>query len=173
MSLEWNDVIMSYHDIQLTELCFYPCFWFCSQGEVCLSTCWDITPHPGSRHPPGSRDPSRSRHPPDADTPAYGQWADSTHPTGMHSCSECFLTNMTAVFKIASRSPSRFRSPSMWMNCEALRERFADASGELPVVNHPWVTSFIHMYNTKVQEKSISIWRWDLVTLCWSAVTCN
>ena len=41
--------------------------------------------------------------------------------------------------------------------CEALRERFADASGELLVVKYPWVTSFTHMHNTKVQEKSVFI----------------
>ena len=41
------------------------------------------------------------------------------------------------------------------MNCEALRGRFADASGELPVMNYAWVTSFTRTYNTKVQEKSI------------------
>ena len=41
--------------------------------------------------------------------------------------------------------------------CEALREWFADASGELPVMYYPWVTSFTRIYNKKVQEKSISI----------------
>ena len=59
---------------------------------------------PGSRHhpqpqkqtpPPPEADtplaqvdtPSRSRHPTEADvTPAYGQCAAGTHPTGMHSC---------------------------------------------------------------------------------------
>ena len=36
-------------------------------------------------HPPGSR------HPPGKQTPAYGQRASDTHPTGMHSCfKECF-----------------------------------------------------------------------------------
>ena len=36
-------------------------------------------------HPPGSR------HPPGKQTPAYGQRASGTHPTGMHSCfKECF-----------------------------------------------------------------------------------
>ena len=65
---------------------------------------------PKSRHPPGQGEPPRagrtprqgesprSRHPPRADTPpeadppvkhtpAYGQRAAGTHPTGMHSCS--------------------------------------------------------------------------------------
>ena len=68
---------------------------------------WEQTPQsrhpntrpPGSRHPPGADTP-QTRHPPDqthtppgADTapprnqtPAYGQRAAGTHPTGMHSC---------------------------------------------------------------------------------------
>ena len=32
------------------RLCFYTCLWFCSQGGVCLSVCWDT-------HPPGKADP--------------------------------------------------------------------------------------------------------------------
>ena len=64
---------------------------------------------PGSRHPPGA-----DTHPPGADTPreqippeqtplprkqtpAYGQRAADTHPTGMHSCSSIF--SMVCSFK--------------------------------------------------------------------------
>ena len=67
------------------------------QASVILSTTgrclpqWMLGYHPpgadtppGSRHPPGA-DPPRSRHPP-KETPAYGQRAAGTHPTGMHSC---------------------------------------------------------------------------------------
>ena len=69
---------------------------------------------PGSRHPPeqtppGSRHPPQSRHPPGADipprkqTPAYGQWAAGTHPTGMHSCYKILRslsgTRLLAVLK--------------------------------------------------------------------------
>ena len=39
---------------------------------------------PQSR-PPGADNP-QSRHPPGKQTPAYGQRAAGTHPTGMHSC---------------------------------------------------------------------------------------
>ena len=79
----------------------------------CLPQCmlgyhtpWEQTPPgqtpPGSRHPPRADTPQadtpRADTPPQADTPgsrhpppkkqvpAYGQWAASTHPTGMHSC---------------------------------------------------------------------------------------
>ena len=52
---------------------------------------WEQTP-PGSRHPLGA-DPSPSSRPPlpRKQTPAYGQWAAGTHPTGMHSCLKLFL----------------------------------------------------------------------------------
>ena len=39
-----------------------------------------------------------------------------------------------------------------YVHCEALRERFADASLELYC---SWVTSFTWMHNIKVQEKSV------------------
>ena len=81
-------------------------------GGVCLSACWDTHPQeqtpPGSRHPleqtPPGADTPESRHPleqtppradtfpweqtppPGKQTPAYGQRAVGTHPTGMHSC---------------------------------------------------------------------------------------
>ena len=84
------------------RLCFYSCLWFCPQGGVCPSACWDTTQPPWEQTPPGA-DVPRRRHPPGADPPgggtplgadppektppeAYGQWAASTHPTGMHSC---------------------------------------------------------------------------------------
>ena len=47
---------------------------------------------PRSRHPPPTKaDTLQSRHPreqtpPPKQTPAYGQRAAGTHPTGMHSC---------------------------------------------------------------------------------------
>ena len=61
---------------------------------------WEQTPPradtPKSRHPseqtpprvdnPQSRHPPESRHLPRKQTPAYGQRAAGTHPTGMHSC---------------------------------------------------------------------------------------
>ena len=48
----------------------------------------------GADTPPGA-DPPGSRHhqppnPPGKQTPAYGQRAAGTHPTGMHSCSTFF-----------------------------------------------------------------------------------
>ena len=60
-------------------------------------TPWEQTPPPGADTPlradtPGSRHtPTGADSPPRADTPweqtpAYGQWAANTHPTGMHSC---------------------------------------------------------------------------------------
>ena len=57
---------------------------------VCLSACWDIHP-PGADPPeqtsPPSRPPREQTHtPPRKQTPAYGQRAVGTHPTGMHSC---------------------------------------------------------------------------------------
>ena len=52
------------------------CHSFCSQGDVCLSACWDSTPPPEQKPPlgadtsPGSRPPqSRPLLPPGADTP--------------------------------------------------------------------------------------------------------
>ena len=83
------------------------------RGGVCLSACWDTTPGAdtplGADTPPEQTPPPRSRHPPGLNpptryplgpgthrpgtpptprkqTPAYGQWAAGTHPTGMHSC---------------------------------------------------------------------------------------
>ena len=49
---------------------------------------WEQTP-PQEQTPPLGADTPRSRHPPGKQTPAYGQWAAGTHPTGMHSCLEC------------------------------------------------------------------------------------
>ena len=78
-----------------------------TEGAVCLSACWDTPPrsrppweqtHPPEQTPPRADTPPRSRYPTGADTsqsrhpaprkqtPAYGQWAAGTHPTGMHSC---------------------------------------------------------------------------------------
>ena len=64
-------------------------------GGVCLSACWDTTPPlgadtPGSRHPPEQTPPEQTppipgSRPPQEQSPAYGQWAAGTHPTGMHS----------------------------------------------------------------------------------------
>ena len=86
------------------RLCFYSCLWFCPQGGVCLSACWDTTspspeqnplgadspcnrhPPTGSRHPSEQTPPEQTPPPPDKQTPAYGQWAAGTHPIGMHSC---------------------------------------------------------------------------------------
>ena len=47
--------------------------------------------HAGIYTPPGSRPPRADTHPeqtppPGKQTPAYGQRAAGTHPTGMHSC---------------------------------------------------------------------------------------
>ena len=80
---------------------------------VCLSACWDTTPPPrkeappleGSTRPEGSTTPGKEAQPLEGNTPppwegstptgrkhpppgipAYGQWAASTHPTGMHYC---------------------------------------------------------------------------------------
>ena len=79
---------------------------------VCLSACWNTTP--GSRHtpqrrppetspgadtPPGSRHPHQSRQSPQQQTLAYGQWAASTHPTGMHSCLAYFLPKISWQWK--------------------------------------------------------------------------
>ena len=67
-----------------------------SMGGVWISACWDTPPlgkHPTplGRHPPGQM-PHLGR-PPWADTPSWqtlpqqmASAADSTHPTGMHSC---------------------------------------------------------------------------------------
>ena len=42
---------------------------------------------PGRENPPGADPTLQSRHPPyGKHTPAYGQRAAGTHPTGMHSC---------------------------------------------------------------------------------------
>ena len=68
-------------------------------GGVWLNACWD-TPHPEQTSPeqtPPRADTPRSRHTPGADspppkqTPAYGQWAVGTYPTGMHSCTYIFI----------------------------------------------------------------------------------
>ena len=59
-----------------------------NRGGVCLSACWDTTPCQGD--PPAKEAPPLPRSPPPRkQTPAYGQWAAGTHPTGMHSCFDC------------------------------------------------------------------------------------
>ena len=57
------------------------------------------------RHPPPGTSPPRSRHsppppPPGKQTPAYGQWAAGTHPTGMHSCLKKFSKNSLEFRKL-------------------------------------------------------------------------
>ena len=79
----------------------------CGQGNiftsVCLSTGGVYLPQcmlgypprsrppradpPRNRHPPGTKYTPRLSTPPGKQTPAYGQRAAGTHPTGMHSCS--------------------------------------------------------------------------------------
>ena len=97
------------------RLCFYTCLWFCSRGGGLQRTPPPVTrqtPPPGpGRHPPGQGEhtppPGPGRYhppppgtrqipllqenppPPGKKTAAYGHWAAGTHPTGMHSCSQC------------------------------------------------------------------------------------
>ena len=58
--------------------------------------------HPQEQTPPkadtplGADTPSRSRPPPGKQTPAYGQRAAGTHPTGMHSCLMQFSAKIMA-----------------------------------------------------------------------------
>ena len=66
------------------------------RGEGCLPQCmlgytpqWEQTHTPLKQTPRGADTPPGSR-PPWKQTPAYGQRAAGTHPTGMHSC---FKTN--------------------------------------------------------------------------------
>ena len=67
---------------------------FCRQGGVCLWFGGCLPLVPGGvclgRHPPWTDIPLPSAcwdaHTPAADTTGYGQQADGTHPTGMHSC---------------------------------------------------------------------------------------
>ena len=74
------------------------------------------------------------------------------HPNGS-SPRDCKWLGYVAHWESAP-SPLRLSIASVaW--CEALQERFAVASVELPVVNYPWVTSFTCMHNTKVQKKSV------------------
>ena len=63
----------------------------CGQGYVFTRVCDSVhrggvsgqgePPQPGQGEPPQSRHPPPGKH-----TPAYGQRAAGTHPTGMHSC---------------------------------------------------------------------------------------
>ena len=76
------------------------CHSFCSQGGGGLSQCML------GYQPPRSRPPSWSRHTPPSpgkQTPAYGQRAAGTHPTGMHSCH-------SLIFVIARMHSSRMRT---------------------------------------------------------------
>ena len=59
------------------------------------------TPPPRSRHPPEQTPPGTKYTPdsPQKQTPAYGQPAAGTHPTGMHSCSSVgFKVKITIVW---------------------------------------------------------------------------
>ena len=117
---------------------------------------------PPSRHPPGSRHspdqipPPGTRTPPPPppavkQTPAYGQRAAGTHPTGMHSCtiknyknkiSYCHLMNTTTLFLpmtavsityidlhilmvafILERKRRRFRSVALFPICVSILQR--------------------------------------------------
>ena len=82
------------------RLCFYSCLWFCPRGGGSASR----RPPLPRRHPPaketspwkeappcqgdplGGGTPLPRRPPLEGGPPAYGQWAASMHPTGMHSC---------------------------------------------------------------------------------------
>ena len=55
------------------------CHSFCSQSGVCLSACWDTTPHPPEQTPP-EQTPPRSRHPPGADIPPGADPPEQTLP---------------------------------------------------------------------------------------------
>ena len=94
---------------KLRKLCFYTCLSVHRVGGgVCLSACWDTTPPgagtfqtryppeqtlPREQAPPGSRHPPRTRYSPEQKPiprtrppQQTATVADSTHPTGMHSC---------------------------------------------------------------------------------------
>ena len=72
--------LVTVRNIVAARLCFHRRLWFCSPGELCIPACTGADTLLG-RHPPG-RTP-----PPWADTPPpMTTAADSTHPTGMHSC---------------------------------------------------------------------------------------
>ena len=82
--------------MKLRSLCFYTCLSFCPQGGgVCFSACWDTTPPPRvgtpqeqapRSRPPKSRPPLEQTPPGAGTLPEMATVADSTHPTGMHSC---------------------------------------------------------------------------------------
>ena len=84
----------------LQRLCFYSCLSFCPQGG-CLADTPPIDPGqtpPRQIHPPGqtlqAHPPGQT--PPLADPPPVQQMAtavDGTHPTSMHSCSDCNKKN--------------------------------------------------------------------------------
>ena len=61
-------------------------------------------PHPGPGRPPPARE----------QTPAYGQWAAGTHPTGMHSCLlKLFIFSCFCPFCSSCVIQAIFDSPSI------------------------------------------------------------
>ena len=86
----------------LRRLCFYTCLSvILFTWGVCLSACWDSSPHPQEQTPLGADTP-RSRHP-GADTPSPG--ADtprSKHPRSRHLPEQCMLGDMANIWLYAS-----------------------------------------------------------------------
>ena len=94
------------------------CYWpqrSCAQGNIFAPVCHSVhrggsnipacTDSPRSRHhhpradtTPLEQTPPGSRHPPGKQTPAYGQRAAGTHPTGMHSCLKLFSVCYLRIF---------------------------------------------------------------------------
>ena len=77
-------------------------------GGVCLSACWDTTT-PLEQTPLQDQAPPQEQTSPRADTPwsrhppgaehagRYGQWAGSTHPTGMQSCCQVWIPTLVVL----------------------------------------------------------------------------
>ena len=63
------------------RLYFHRRLWFCSQGGVCLSACWDTTPPPGTSPPP-----PQTRHP-----PAQSMLGDTVNARAVCILLECNL----------------------------------------------------------------------------------
>ena len=79
-----------------------------STGGICLSACWDTPPPLGPDTPPRPDTPRKQ-------TPAYGQRAAGTHPTGMHSCLwfnlifGLHIVSITRNFNLSTKN-SRFQN---------------------------------------------------------------
>ena len=95
--------IITAHNEVGARLCFYMCVILFTEGSASVHAEIHASPEqtpPGTRHPPQSTVCWEIR----------STGADSTHPTGMHSCYSCHITSFYCTFGCQSCAQTRVHS---------------------------------------------------------------